>query len=360
MKHRQVGIDRVRLINSDGHAIGLDVGATSVRAAILAPGKMHGRPSVTVHGLGAVALPSGAVVNGTVCDSTAVTRAIKQLWQDNKFNCRNVILGITSQQVVVREVNLPNLPEAQRARALPFQARDIVALPIDQAILDFIQLGPVDEEQDTVPGILIGAPREPVSGAVKAVERAGLKVARVDLSSLALLRAIGSADHEAETLVDIGAHLTNVVIHSRGVPKVIRTIARGGKDITEQLAGRTGLDIERAEVAKREVGLTGPDPVVTTALADIVRPIVAEIRSTLRLVGVGTGSLAVSRICLTGGGAAMPGLVAAVSEQLEVLTEIGVPMQYISNRWTSKRAKYAADTEAATAVSVGLAMGAAA
>ena len=26
MRHRHVGIDRVRLINSDGHAIGLDVG----------------------------------------------------------------------------------------------------------------------------------------------------------------------------------------------------------------------------------------------------------------------------------------------------------------------------------------------
>lgn len=359
MKHRQVGIDRVRLVNSDGHAIGLDLGATSVRAAILAPGRVHGRPSVTVHGLGGVPLPSGAVVNGVVCDQMAVTRAVKQLWQDYKFNCRNVILGMTNQQVVVREVNFPNIPPAQWAQALPFQARDTIALPLDQAILDFIPLGTTDEAGETIPGLLVAAPRDPVSAAVKAVERAGLKVARVDLSSLAMLRSLGTGSHQVEALVDLGAHLTNVVIHRMGVPRVIRTVARGGKDLTEQLAARTGMDVERAEAAKREIGLSGDDAMVTGTLNDIVRPLVAEIRSSLRLLGGGE-SAAVTRVCLTGGGAALPGLVDAMSEQLGIPTDIGVPMQHVNNRWAAKRGKYTADEGLATAVSVGLAMGAAA
>jgi type IV pilus assembly protein PilM len=366
MKHRQVGIDRVRLVNSDGHAIGLDIGATSVRAAILAPGTLHGRPSVTVHGLGGMPLPSGTVLNGVVCDQMAVTRAIKQLWQDYKFNCRNVILGVTNQQVVVREVNFPNIPPAQRAQALPFQARDIIALPLDQAILDFIPLGEAGEEDETVPGLLVAAPRDPVSAAVKAVERAGLKVARVDLAGLAMLRSIGTGGtggtggSNTEALVDIGAHLTTVVIHRGGVPRVIRTVARGGKDLTEQLASRTGMDVEQAEAAKREFGLTGENAMVTGTLSDIVRPLVAEIRSSLRLLGPGNGSAPVARVCLTGGGAALPGLVDAVSEQLGVPTGLGTPMQHVSNRWATKRSKYTADEESATAVSVGLAMGAAA
>ena len=39
MKHRQVGMNRVGVLNSDGHAIGLDLGATAVRASILAPAR---------------------------------------------------------------------------------------------------------------------------------------------------------------------------------------------------------------------------------------------------------------------------------------------------------------------------------
>ena len=68
------------MINPDGHAIGVDIGATAVRAAILSPGTHEGRPSVTVHGLGQVPLPEGAVVNGVVIDQAAVTAALKQLW----------------------------------------------------------------------------------------------------------------------------------------------------------------------------------------------------------------------------------------------------------------------------------------
>ena len=51
---------------------------------------------------------------------------------ENKFECRNVILGVANQQVIVRDMSMPNLDPDQRAKALPFQAREIVALPMDQ------------------------------------------------------------------------------------------------------------------------------------------------------------------------------------------------------------------------------------
>jgi len=229
MKHHQTGIAKVGPINPDGHAIGVDIGATAVRAAILSPGTNEGRPSVTVHGLGSVPLPPGAVVNGVVTDQSAVTAALKALWRANKFECRNVILGITNQQVVVRDMTVPNLSPQQRAKALPFQAREIVALPMDQVLIDFAQLGEVDPEAETVSGLLVATPRQPVLAAVEAVERANLKVARVDLSSFAVLRSIAHEQLSVEAVIDLGAHLTSIVIHSHGVTKVVRTISRGGR-----------------------------------------------------------------------------------------------------------------------------------
>ena len=360
MRHRHVGIDRVRLINSDGHAIGLDIGATSVRAAILSPGTVGGRPSVTAHGLGQVELPPGAVINGVVNNQSAVTQAIKKLWQDNKFECRNVILGIANQQVVVREVNLPNIPAAQRSQALPFQARDIIALPIDQAVLDFIPVGVLDPATDTLPGLLIAVPREPVSAAVRAVERANLKVARVDLSSFAILRSIAGAHLSVEAVVDIGAHLTNIVIHNCGVPKVIRTVARGGQGLTETLSTRMGIDHFEAEEAKRSVGLDGPDHAVANALLEATRPLAAEIRSSMHLYASTHRGSEIERVSLTGGGAEMRGLAAMLSDQLAMPVELIAPMQHVDNRYASKPTQQEHAEHAASAVSVGLAMGAAA
>ena len=91
------------------------------------------------------------------------------------FKCRKVILGVANPQVVVRPLQIPNLNAQQRAKALPFQAREIIALPLDEVILDFAQVGPPDPESGMLSGLLIATPRSPVLAAVEAVERAGLQ-----------------------------------------------------------------------------------------------------------------------------------------------------------------------------------------
>ncbi|HZC74071.1 MAG TPA: type IV pilus assembly protein PilM [Jatrophihabitans sp.] len=360
MKHRQIGIGKAGVLNTDGHAIGVDIGATAVRAAVLAPGTLDGRPSVTVHGLGAVELPVGAVANGVVSDHAAVTNALKALWEQHKFQCRSVILGITNQQVVVRDLTLPNLPPEQLAKALPFQAREVVPLPLDQALLDFTPLEVSDPIDDTVSGLLVAAPRAPVLSAVRAVEAAGLRVARVDLSSFALLRSIADERLTVEAVIDIGAHLTSVVIHNQGVPKVVRAVQRGGHEITELLVAKGGLDEVAAEAAKRAEGLTGRDSKIVEMVGQGVRPMLAEIRSSIQYFGSTNAGARVERISLTGGGSALPGLADLLAQQVDVPTSVVAPTQHIRNRWTSTTGRGGSDEYAATAVSVGLAMGAAA
>jgi type IV pilus assembly protein PilM len=312
---------------------------------------------VSLHGLGRVGLPRGAVVNGVIREPALVTHALKALWQQNRIDCRNVIVGVTSQQVVVRKVDLPNLPPAERAQALPFQARDIIALPIERAILDFIPVGPVDEGTNTVPGLLVAAPREPVSVTVRAVEDAGLRVARVDLAAFAALRAIAADDLPVEAVVDIGAHLTNIVIHNQGVPLMVRTVARGGDELTTALANRLGIDAEAAELAKRTVGLGDEDSDTSRAIRDTIRPLLSELRSSLSAFEQGHPDTMIERVSLTGGGAAMPGL----ADELARIGDIPVDVVDAMTHVGSHRAQHAEDAaRTISAVAVGLAMGVAA
>ncbi|HJQ02985.1 MAG TPA: type IV pilus assembly protein PilM [Jatrophihabitans sp.] len=359
MKHRQIGNPKIGIVNPDGHAIGIDLGATSVRAAILAHGTTAGRPSVSVHGIGHVDLPVGAVVNGVVSDQNAVTLALKKLWADNRFECRNVILGITNQQVVVRPLDMPQLPPDQIAKALPFKAREVVPLPLDQALIDWIPLGEADANE-MVAGLLIATPRQPVLAAVQAIEKAGLQVARVDLSSFAALRAIADESCGVEAVIDIGAHMTNIVIHNHGVPKVVRAVTRGGQELTERIMDATGLEPDRAEEAKRLQGLTASNKSFVDVIADGLRPLLAEIRSSIHYFGATEGGATVQRVSLTGGGSALPGLARLLGDHLSITTDVVAPMQHIRNRLASKEIQKE-DTElSATAVALGLAMGAAA
>lgn len=350
-------------MNSDGHVIGLDLGATSVRAAVLAPSTQDGHPSVTVHGMGSVPLPAGAIVNGAVTEQAAITRALKQLWEINDFHCHKVILGVANPQAVVRPLQIPNLNATQRAKALPFQAREIIALPLDEVVLDYVQLGDPDPVTGMLTGLLIATPRRPVMAAVEAVERAGLKVARVDLASFGALRAVADEHLMVQAVIDLGAQLTSIVIHNHGVPQLVRTLARGGQELTDRLVESLGLTLEEAERVKCETGLTSRRDAASDALQAGIRPLLAEIRSSINYFRAGSDGAALEGISLTGGGSALPGLADALSTQNGVPTDVVNPMQHIDNRpavMPPTPAGTASSVRAASAVSIGLAMGAAA
>jgi len=347
------------VVNTDGHVIGLDIGATAVRAAILSPAR-DGEPGMSLNDLGEAELPVGTVVDGVVAEPAELTRALAALWKAHDFGCRNVVIGVSNPQVVVRAMTMPRLSRDQQAKALPYRAKDIVAMPLDQALLDFQELGPVEGEPDNVAGLLIAAPRQPVLTAVRAVEAAGLRIVRVDLSSFATLRSTAAAGVPCEAVVDIGAQMTTVVIHHLGIPKVVRTLPRGGQHLTERLVDRTGASVVEAEILKREIGLLGGDSEVSMILNGAVRPLITDIRGSIQYFGGSEDAAVVERISLTGGGGHLPGLVDMLTEDTGVPCYLMSPLQHLRVAMDAPGGQHADTTAAATAVSVGLAMGAAA
>lgn len=337
-----------------GHAIGLDLGATAARVAVLSFPQRDGTSHVVADHLGGIALSPGTVVNGAVADGPALTAALKELWRSEGIGCRHVILGVANPQVQVRELQVPDLEPAQRAQALPFQAREVIALPLDQVVLDFAALGGPDEETQLVNGLLVASPREPVMAAVAAAEAAGLKVARVDLASFAALRAVGHGESHVEAVVDLGAHLSTVVVHQGGVPKLVRTLARGGDDVTRQLAEQLSLGVHEAEQLKRSDGLAVPGP-AATLLRDLLAPLLTDIRTSVNYFRSSHAGARVDQVTLTGGAALLPGLAEVVEAQVGAPTSVATP-----DRLLDHPGEGALDPTWATALSIGLAMGTAA
>lgn len=354
MKHRTRAANRVSVTNGDGNVIGVDLGATAVRATVLSPKVSRGKTTVSAHGVASVALPDGAVVNGVVINGAAVTTALKQLWSENKLRGSKVVLGATSQQVTVRDFTVPNLPPDQLHKTLPFRAKDVIALPIDQAVLDFSALGPPGSD-NSVAGLLSAVPRDPVVRAVAAVEKAKLKVARVDLAPFGLLRSLGTSGPAIEALIDIGAHLTTIVIHTNGIPKVVRVVQQGGAAWTAHLADQADLPLEEAEATKRSIGITGTT-LAATLLREAIRPAVNEIRSSVNFFA-SQQRVTVERVLVTGGSAALPGLLDHLHEQLGPPVDIAPFSRHLADEAGGLDATTRASS---SAVSVGLALGVAA
>ncbi|MDA8073202.1 MAG: type IV pilus assembly protein PilM [Actinomycetota bacterium] len=309
------------------HVVGLDIGASAVRAVELDVGPS--RPVLLR--FGQVGLPPGAIVDGEIHDRTAVTDAISRLWRNVGFDTKAVVVGLAGLRAITREIELPHVPDNEVEGAVRFQSEDVIPFPADKTILASQVLADHKAPDGaTVRRVLVAAAhRDLVDAVVDVVQGAGLEVAGADLVSSALVRALvdvgGSAADQPEAVVSVGAGLTVVVVHEQGRPQFVRTIGLGGNAATAAVAGALDLPYADAEAVKRRLG--EPVPQVHAAEVAVQEPLaelVSEIRSSVQYFSSLPDRAPVAKVSMTGGGARLRGLV----EQLRA--QLGIPVEVVS------------------------------
>jgi type IV pilus assembly protein PilM len=346
------------------HAVGLDIGTSGVRAAELTLGK----GATTLERFGQVALPPGAVRDGEVVDSDTVASALKQLWAQAKFGSKKVVVGVANQKVVVRQVDLPWMPVAELRKSLAFQVQDYIPMPVEQAILDFHPLEEFANESGArmLRVLLVAAARDMVDSALLAVQKAGLQPAMVDLTSFAVLRslytpsALGAV--EGEALVDVGASVTNIVVHQGGVPRFVRILLMGGGDITDAVAERLGVPADQAESVKQTTGLASVPGLAdahpaSRAIEQTGGAFVEEVRGSLDYYAAQPGAARIGKVVLSGGGSRLAGLAERLSGATRLPVEVARPMSALKLGKTGLTEEQLAYVEPMVSVPVGLAMG---
>ena len=388
--------------------IGVDVGSTAVRVAEVAAGEIP-----VIVRAAQVPLPPGVVEAGEVRQPEVVAEALRELWSKAGVKSKQVHLGVGNQRVVVRELALPWLPEKELRDTLGFQVQEFIPMASDEAVLDFDPLGEMDQGGRRMVRILLVAAHKPmVNALVEAALAAKLDPQGIDLTPFAVTRAVGAGDDGLdldssgdEAIIDIGAQVTSICVHDRGVTRFVRMLPSGGRDITLALASVLGVDDEMAERLKRGERFGGiadavpavaapadgapavplPPPAdappvdtpptdtlpietprsVPGVLADPteVRDLalaragsfVDEVRSSLEFYAAQMPNAQVGRVLVVGGGSRLDGLLELLQERLPVPVDRGRLFERAKSE-IELSAEASAEAEAVLAVAVGLAI----
>ncbi len=388
--------------------IGVDVGSTAVRVAEVAAGEIP-----VIVRAAQVPLPPGVVEAGEVRQPEVVAEALRELWSKAGVKSKQVHLGVGNQRVVVRELALPWLPEKELRDTLGFQVQEFIPMASDEAVLDFDPLGEMDQGGRRMVRILLVAAHKPmVNALVEAALAAKLDPQGIDLTPFAVTRAVGAGDDGLdldssgdEAIIDIGAQVTSICVHDRGVTRFVRMLPSGGRDITLALASVLGVDDETAERLKRGERFGGiadavpavaapadeapavplPPPAdappvdapptdtlpietprsVPGVLADPteVRDLalaragsfVDEVRSSLEFYTAQMPNAQVGRVLVVGGGSRLDGLLELLQERLPVPVDRGRLFERAKSE-IELSAEASAEAEAVLAVAVGLAI----
>ena len=347
--------------------IGVDVGSTAVRVAEVAVGDIP-----VVVRAAQVPLPPGVVESGEVRRPEAVAEALREVWAKSGVKSKQVQLGVGNQHVVVREIALPWLPEKELRETLAFQVQEFIPMASDEAVLDFDPLGELDQGgRRMVRILLVAAHKGMVNALVEAALAAKLDPQGIDLSPFAVIRAVGTGDEGLdldssgdEAIIDIGAQVTSICVHDRGVTRFVRILPSGGRDITLALASGLGVDDDVAERLKRgervEVDGEGatplPEPGEIRELA-LTRAgsFVDEVRSSLEFYTAQMPNAQVGRMLVVGGGSRLDGLIELLQERLPVPVDRGRLFERAKSE-IELSAEASAEAEAVLSVAVGLAI----
>ncbi|MCD6021768.1 MAG: pilM [Actinomycetia bacterium] len=341
--------------------IGLDVGSTAVRAAELA----EGSPPTVVRAA-QVPLPAGAVENGEVREVEAVSEGLRELWTRGGFKSRKVWMGVGNQRVVVREIALPTMPEKELRQSLGFQVQEFIPMPVDEAVLDYHLIEELEiDGRQMLRLLLVAAQKAMVDTLVTSATNAKLEPVGLDLVPFAMVRAVGAAGAGMElertgdeAVVDVGAHVTNIVVHAAGETRFVRILPSGGRDITVAIARGLTVDDEIAERLKRgevvEESTATPEQALEIAMQRATQ-FVDEIRSSLEFYTAQTQGARIERLLISGGGSKLAGFIDIVRQRIPVTVEPGRVFSKVGSQLSlSEDAQ--AEAEPVLATAVGLAI----
>lgn len=204
------------------YIIGIDFEPNTINTALVTLGKR-----VTFNSVISTPVQAGIDETGKVTDPLAVSEALKVIWKTNKYSTKNVALGIGSSQALVRAITIPLLTKTETRQQLPTLVADLIPVAVDNLILDFYPIEPVEEDgQARVRGLLLAAPKETIFALVASVEKAGLTPVSIDLNALSLLRFFAGTPDKTRNAVYVFASrsICQLVVTEKGVPSLVRSI----------------------------------------------------------------------------------------------------------------------------------------
>jgi len=229
------------------HVVGLDIGSHTIKAIeVMARGG-----SLAITGYGQIRCPS----------PEHREQCIRELIHQNNL-ATDVISSVSGRSVILRYITLQQMPPAELASAVQFQADKYIPFEADKVVLDYQVLEEVPDSKE-MKVALVAVKRNFIDQHVTLLQNAGLHSTVIDVDAFALANAFehnmlngpaGLSSNGVYALVDIGSEKTTVNIVQDGVSRFSKEIYVAGAEFSKAIGEGMSLDQAQVEALLADVG----------------------------------------------------------------------------------------------------------
>ena len=305
--------------------VGIDVGTASIKIVELS----RWGQGKTLENYGEV--KSEALYKGSFRDSARgsyllsnyfVARAIRAILDEARIRTKDVMFSIPDFSTFCTSIDLPPMSKEELGEAVYYTAPQYIPLPIGETTLDWKVIGGVPGQKDSgIKVFLVAIPNQTIHDYQQVAKLAGLNLYAIEAEALSISRALVQDGRDCICIVDIGVQSTTVNIVDKQSVKKSFSFDFASSQLAHSISSALGVDILEAEKIKNTEGLISSKADIAKLFYLLVDPLLAEIRKVfadfLQEYGVEP-----SKVYLTGGTAALPGLKEYFVEALKKKTEI--------------------------------------
>ena len=325
-------------------AIGVDIGSSSIKIVQL---KKNGSQAV-LETYGELSLGPYAGVSvgqATNLPQDKIVQAVGDLLKEKEVNITSPFAGIAIpfSSSLMTVVEMPVVPPKELATMIPLEARKYIPVPISEVSLDWsvsprdaIKPDPLPEDalapntpnqpsakkMQTQDVLLVAIHNETLNRYADIAFKNKLDTSFFEIEIFSTMRSVLDQTTAPVMIFDMGAATTKLFIVERGVLQASHTINRGSQNITSAISKSLGIEVDRAEVMKRHMGLvdTTPDGVNVANITLLTLDFLFTEANRIIINYEKKYNKNVSKIFLVGGGSSLKGLepVAQKSFQTEV------------------------------------------
>lgn len=260
-----------------------------------------------------------------------IASALVAINKEAKIRTRRVNFSLPDFSSFFTTFSLPPMSKDEMARAVRFEARQHVPLPLSEMALDWelIEGEASEQRKESLKVLLVAVPQRVVSQYQEIAALAKLELQNLEAEVLALNRALSSEEEGVIALVDIGAQSTTCSIVEKGVVKISHSFDLSGNNLTKALVEALEVDAETAERLKLKYGLSPKGEAIPMVLQPLLDSIIMEIKKISRHYFKVAGRES-KKVVLAGGTANLKGVRDYFSRKIGKRVEVANPFTKVA------------------------------
>ncbi len=313
--------------------LGVDIGTTSIKVVEVRAGKRL--PEVVNYGFlessGYLARANQVLQTSTLkLFEREAVELLKIVIKEMRPGATDAIASIPAFSAFMTVLDFPDMSAADLDKAMVYQVRQYVPLPISEVVIDWIKVGEFKDEQGFKHQqiLLISIPQEQIKKYQRIFKMAGLTLKALEIEGLSLARVFGGTDPTPTVVVDIGSRSTNIAFLEKGQLKLCSQCDFAGASFTQALATSLSINPLRAEELKKEKGIvgTGPNYELSTIMLPFLDAIINEVKKACYKYSTQfPQAQKLERVVLAGGGANLLGIEKYVEREMGMPTVKAAP-----------------------------------